>query len=156
MPDHGLGKIYDDQVDPLKIGALRVAVFEYDFTVDGGAVAPAGQLLRGEPVPADAIVLYGVFVPGSVNLVTTNNDGTISLGIEAAADLMATSAAISANLDELITLIPIFGATNTGLTGSPVTTVPRQVKMVIATDAITAGKFRVYLVFIAPGNVPAT
>jgi hypothetical protein len=153
MPDHGFGKLYDDKVDPLAVQPVRCAVFAYDFTVDGGAVGTI--TLRGEAVPADAIVLYGLFVPGRVNLVTTNNDGTISLGVEALADLMATSAAINANLDETITLIPIFGAAATTVAW-PVTTVARSVRMVVATDAITAGDFKVYLVFIAPGNVPAT
>ncbi len=150
MPDHGLGQVStrdtnfkQDGPEPLSPHAASVAVFEYDFAIEGGAVGTI--TLRGDPLPPHSLVCNGLFVPYTTPT-STSSDGTLALQIEAAGDLMGTSAAIDGTiLDELVLLIPDWATVG----DYKETTVPRSVKAVIATDALTAGKFRVYLWYVA-------
>ncbi len=85
MPDHGYGKISERDLnfsndggpDPLTPHAAQRAVFAYDFTVDGGAVGTI--TLRGDPIPANAVVLNGALVVTKACTGGASNTGALKI-----------------------------------------------------------------------------
>lgn len=125
---------------------IKTAVGEYDFAVDGGAV---GQLtLRGSGTLGAGLPSGAVITGGYVEVdtgVTSGGAATISIDLEAAADVVAAtlvSNALWANTGRK-SVIPAF----TGATSLKTTTATRSIKATIAVAALTAGKFRVVLWF---------
>lgn len=118
-------------------GTTRVKTVQadYDFAVDGGATGTI--TLRGDnTIPAGAVITGGYV---DIETACASATGTIAVQAEGAGDILATSleAALTTGRKSVI---PV----GTGAT-SVKTTVARNVKIVVATAAFTAGKFRVVL-----------
>ena len=112
---------------------------EYDFAVDGGAVSTITlRQVAGGPLPAGAIAHSG-----AVEVLTADASatGTVALTLESAADILAATGAAGLTLG-LKTIIPV----GTGATMIK-TTADRGPTMTIATAALTAGKFRLRLLY---------
>ena len=115
-------------------GGIKVARADYDFAVDGGAIGTLD--LSADEIPSGAIIT-GARI--RVETVPVGATATIGIGVEANSDVQAAAA--------------ISGApwSTTGVkdaTGRPLTTAARKVKATIATAALTAGKFQVYVDYI--------
>ena len=120
-------------------GTTRLKTVEalYDFAVDGGAASTI--TLRGDnSVPSGSVVTGGYI---DIETSCASATGTIAVQLEAAGDILATSleAALTAGRKSVV-------PAGTGAT-SVKTTAARNVKIVIATAAFTAGKFRVVLFY---------
>jgi len=118
----------------------RVAYFEYDFSVDGGAIGDI--TLRGDSLPDDAVIMGGM-----VHVKTACAGGagaTVSLKMESAADIMTATAMAGMVTNALLDVEPDGTAANAVRT----TENGRQVVATIATDALTAGKFVVALEYL--------
>ena len=125
-------------------GFLRHARGEYDFAVDGGAIGTI--TLRSDPtdplgndIPPNAIILGGLVEVDTAALSAT---GTMAVQAEAAGDILAATAQAGLTVGRK-SVIPAF----TGA-GSVKTTVRRQLQLVIATAAFTAGKLRVIVWYV--------
>lgn len=110
----------------------------YSFATDGGAVGTI--TLRGQPIPSGAVVTGG-YIDVSV-VPTSGGAATISAGVEAAGDLQAAAAISGApwSTTGRKSVTPAgTGATSVKLTAD------RNVAIVVATAALTAGAFDVVL-----------
>lgn len=123
-------------------GRLKTVRGEYDFAVDGGAVSTI--TLRGDnSIPAGSYILGG-FIEVDTAL-TSGGSATVAVSVEGAGDTLAAAAISGApwSTTGRKSVIPAF----TGAT-SLKTTVARSVTIAVAVAALTAGKFRVVLVYI--------
>jgi hypothetical protein len=123
---------------------LKTAVAEYDFSVDGGAIStitlrPGDSL--GNVIPTGSVIVDGYLEVDTQ--VTAAAGGTIAVQCEGANDLVTATIFSSApwNSTGRKSLIPLSGAT------SVKTTAQRNIKIVIAVGAVSAGKFRVVLIY---------
>lgn len=129
---------------PFAIGGLRIARARYSFAADGGAVSTIA-LAGSSIIPSGAVVLASL-----INVVTVPTSGgaaTISVGVEAAADQQAAAAISGAPWSTT----GAKWATQTFTTAPDVTTAARDISIDIATAALTAGVFDVYVFYILPG-----
>jgi|SRR5581483_5617441 len=118
----------------------RVARVVYDFAVDGGAVG--NITLRGDSVPQSAIIT-DVLVR-VLTVPTSGGGATIALSSEGAGDLQAAAAISGAPWS---TTGPKRCTLNA--TGTPIlTTAQRSIVAVVATAALTAGKFVAYVSYL--------
>lgn len=130
--------------DQLVRGALMVRG-EYDFAADGGAVSTIA-LTSGAPIPAGAVVVGG-YVDVLTQL-TSGGSATIACQVESANDILTAVAVASWTVGRK-NILPAF-TTGALTAGTQVkTTQDRNISIVIATAALTAGKFEVVL-FVAP------
>lgn len=129
--------------DPAAYGALRAVRVDYSFAVDGGAVGTIA-LAGSTVIPAGAIVLGGLLEVTTPP--TSGGAATIAVQVEAAGDTVAAAAISGAPWSTAgrKSVIPVF----TGAT-SLKTTAARDVSIVVATAALTAGAFSVYLFYVA-------
>lgn len=123
---------------------LNAAKGVYDFDVQGGAVSTinlddslnefgsAGDVV----VPSGSVVWSGVI--DTITQGATSASGTFSIGLNTTTDLKAATAA--ASITGLVALIPV----GTAATAVKMTA-DRTLTTSIATGAVTAGKFNVYL-----------
>lgn len=126
---------------------LKVARGDYSFAVDGGAVstiALTGQTL----IPSGAII-----VGGYVEITTTLTSGgaaTIACQVEAANDIL-TAVAVASWTAGRKNILPTAYTTG-ALTASTTvkTTAARDISIVIAAAALTAGVFKVVLFYHDP------
>ena len=111
---------------------VRITPFNYDFAVMGGAL---GTYLLSRAIPKGATVIGGHYKVDTT-ATSASDAGTMSLGIEAAADLMAATAISTGTTWDAATpvLLPN-GAKDTVLL-----TADRQVSAVIGAEVWTAGK----------------
>lgn len=121
-------------------GAIRVARARYSFAADGGAIGTVA-LMGAALIPANAVILAGLV---NVIAVPVGATATIALGVEAAGDLQ-TAAGVGA---APWSAIGWAYATQTFTTAPDVTTAARDISMTIATAALTAGVFDVYVFYI--------
>lgn len=123
-------------------GGLFVARGNYDFAVDGGAISTIA-LIGSTAIPAGAVILGGF-----VDVITAlaGATATIALQVEAAGDIVATTAVASWTTGRK-NILPAFVAGSLTAANSVKTTVARDISAVIATAALTAGKFDVYLIY---------
>jgi hypothetical protein len=112
---------------------LKSVVADYDFATDGGAVGTI--TLRGDNVIPAGSVITGGFI--DVSVACASGSGTISMGSEAAGDLVAAAGQASWTTGRK-SIIPA----GTGAT-SVKTTVARSLSIAIATAVFTAGTFKV-------------
>jgi hypothetical protein len=127
--------------------ATKTAQGEYDHAVDGGAISTitlrsAGGSSVGNELPAGSVILGGYLEVDTA--ATSGGTPAVSIGSEGAADLVAsgTLAATGLSTTGRKSLVPAFsGAT------SVKTTAARSVTLTIATATLTAGKFRVVLLY---------
>jgi hypothetical protein len=124
---------------------IKFARGRYDFAVDGGAVGTI--TITAEKIPANAIILGGVVEVDTA--VTSGGSATVAVQVEGAGDIVAAAAVSGApwSTTGRKSVVPAF----TGAT-SVKTTVVRDIAIVIATAALTAGAFDVYLAYISMGD----
>ncbi len=123
-------------------GRLKTVRGEYDFAVDGGAVSTI--VLRGDNVvPAGAVILGGYLEVDTA--VTSGGAATLGVNSEAAGDLVAATVVSGApwSTTGRKSITPVFtGATTVK------TTAARSLAVTVAVAALTAGKFRVVVVYL--------
>lgn len=124
--------------------AFKAARGDYDFAKDGGAIGNVnliGSVVP--PLPAGAIILGGFIEIDTV--LTSGGAATVALQSEAAGDLLAAAAIAGAPWSSLgrKSILPAF----TGASAVK-TTAARDLVMVIAAAALTAGKFKVVVFYI--------
>lgn len=115
----------------------RVAYFEYDFAKDGGAVGTIA--LRGPKLPSAAVITDGKI--HVITAVTSSGAVTMTLGIETAVDVLASTLKGAMTLNAILDVVPERTAATSILT----TTTGAGVTMTVGVAAITAGKFIVAL-----------
>lgn len=123
----------------------------YDFAVHGGAIGTVNHQLT---LPNNAIVTGGYI--HVLTAVTAVGAATVSVGFNTTTDLLAATGKATFSANALIPLLP--GTVNAASTStteplalSPLRlTAERNLKVAIATDALTAGKFAVYVEYIGP------
>ncbi len=127
-----------------KVGCLRL---RYDFAVEGGATGT--YTLRDEngnyPVLPIGAIVTQVFVDIITAVVSTSNDGTFALNLNAAGDLLA---AVDADTFPLSAGHPTTGIPTGAAAVMVKATAARQITMAIATHAFTSGKFDVFVYFV--------
>lgn len=129
---------------PIIEGTRRVKTWkgEYSFATDGGAVSTITLRSADGPIPAGSRVLGGYIEVDTAP--TSGGAATISVGVEAAADLQAAAAISGAPWSTLghKDIIP-------DATGSTVVelTAARSPSIAIAAAALTAGVFNVVLIY---------
>lgn len=120
---------------------LKVAVAEYDFTVDGGGVGAipmrAGTATLGGALPSGAVVVNGYIEVDTPP--TSGGAATAGLGLETGTDLQAGVVVSGAPWSTTGRKVLAFSGAKTTTTRTPVVTV--------AVAALTAGKFRVVLFY---------
>jgi hypothetical protein len=126
---------------------MKVVRAEYDFAVNGGLVSTI-PLIGQTVFPSGCTI-----VAGFVDVVTqcTGASATIALQVEAANDIL-TAVGIASWTTGRKNVLP--APTSGALTASTAvrTTAVRDISMVIAVAALTAGKFEVVLYYIDPMN----
>jgi hypothetical protein len=121
--------------------AVKQYVGEYDFAVDGGAVSTITlRAISGGPIPIGSIILSGVVEV--ITQLTSGGAETTALTAESAADILAATAVASMTVGNK-SIIPA----GTGATAIK-TTAERSPSMTIAVAALTAGKFRLRLLYL--------
>lgn len=123
-------------LDPSK----KVAYFEYDFALDGGAVGTIA--LRGDRLPNDAVVTSGMIHVNTA--VTSGGAPTTTLGVETAVDVLASTLKAALALNALLDTVPA----GTAATAIRTTTAGKGITMTIGVAALTAGKFTVALEYL--------
>jgi len=114
----------------------RVAVFEYDFAKDGGAIGDIE--LRGGDIPNGALVDFGLI--DVITACTSGGSATLAVKLVSAGDIKAATAVASWSLNATL------ATTAVGTAATTVKTAARKVPVLsIAVAALTAGKFRVAL-----------
>jgi hypothetical protein len=121
---------------------LQLAEATYSFAVSGGAVGDI-VLPQSDTIPLGAIILGGLVEVTTVP--TSGGAATVAVKVEGAGDIVAAAAISGApwSTTGRKSVIPVF----TGATTIK-TTVTRSVTIAVATAALTAGKFRVVLVYL--------
>jgi len=115
----------------------RVAYFEYDFAIDGGAVGDIA--LRGDRLPNDAVVDRGMIHVNTA--LTSGGSATIANKILSAGDVLAAAAVASFSANALLDTVPV----GTAATSIRTTSAGLGVTMTVAVAALTAGKFTLAL-----------
>lgn len=127
--------------------AVKTAVGEYDFAVDGGAVgtivlrsAPGDS--NGNEIPAGSVILGGYIEVDTA--LTSGGAATVAVTAESAGDLQ-TAAAVSGDPWSSTGRKDI----TPDMTGSATikTTARRSIAITVAAAALTAGKFRVVVFY---------
>lgn len=128
------------------VGRTKWARAYYDFATDAGAVGTIN--LRGDKVPSGAVVVAS-YIKVDTIVATTGGTGTVALGIESATDVrtavvVGTAPAINAT-----------GVKQGVITNAaPVLlTADRHIVATIATNAITAGRFSVFVEYVELASV---
>lgn len=121
---------------------MQVAIATYDFAVQGGAIGTVDLIgLDGKAVviPHNAIIMDSII--DVITPCTTSASGTIAIRAQSAGDIRAATAA--ASYTGLLAGVPVgTAATSIKMTAD------RTLQAVIATGAITAGKFNVIIEYI--------
>jgi hypothetical protein len=122
---------------------ILTARYRYSFATNGGAVGSI--TLSGDTLPAGALILGGYLSVGTA--LTSGGAATVALTLESAGDLQAAAAISGApwSTTGRKSVTPAF----TGA-ASLLTTAARSVVAVVATAALTAGVFDVYLFYVVP------
>jgi len=122
------------------LGDEKLAVAEYDFAVDGGAIGDI--TLRGDQVPSGAVIVDALLHVDTI--LASGGAATVAVKVESAADVNAAAAISGAPWSSTGAKRATFTATT-----APVkTTAARSVVATVATAALTAGKFRVLVRYV--------
>lgn len=117
-------------------GVCGIVKATYDFAVHGGAIGTINLDLK---LPDNAIIYGGMF--DVLTDPTSGGSATVALGLNTTTDLKGATAI--ASITGLVALVPVMTA------GTAVKlTAERQLKVTIATAALTAGKFNVFLYYL--------
>ena len=125
------------------LSSVQIAIATYDFAVDGGAISTITPS-KGYNLPDNAIILDGM-VDVITTLTSAGDLATIAIQTEAANDIV-TAVAIGTGTPwdaGLRAIIPL-GTNTTAIK----LTAARDIKIVIAVEALTAGKFHTILRYI--------
>ena len=129
------------------VRAVMVIRGRYDFAVDGGAISTIA-ITSGTPIPSGSTI-----VGGYVDVLTqlTGATATIACQVEAA-NYVLSAVAVASWTAGLKNVLP--APTSGALTASTAirTTADRNISIVIATAALTAGKFDVVLFVVPPAS----
>jgi hypothetical protein len=119
---------------------------KYDFAVDGGAVSTIA-ITSGLPIPSGSVIVGG-YVDVTTQL-TSGGAATIACQVEAANDIL-TAVAVASWTVGRFNVLP--AEASGALTASTYrkTTADRNISIVIATAALTAGVFNVVLKVVPP------
>ena len=124
------------QASPLeKWQVERTARFSYDFARDGGAVGDI--TLDDDVLPDDALITRGMI---HVKTALVGATATVALTVNTSEDILAATAITSFTLAAILDVVPV----RTAATAIKTTT-KKNLTMTIATAALTAGKFEVFL-----------
>lgn len=126
------------------VGRVKSARGDYSFAADGGAVGTIA-LTGSTLIPAGAIVIGG-FVEITTAL-TSAGAATIALQVEGAGDIVAATAVASWTIGRKNVLPARTSGSLTAAT-SVKTTAARDISVVIAVAALTAGAFKVVLEYV--------
>lgn len=119
----------------------RVAYFEWDYDIDGGALG-ANVPLRGDKIPAGAIVTSGII---HVNKAVTSTGITgVAFNLNGAGDVLASTVKGSLTMDAILLTTPIYSAATALLVASEA----KGVTMTTITTALTAGKITIALEYL--------
>jgi hypothetical protein len=123
-------------------GRLKTVRGEYDFAVDAGAISTI--TLRGDNSIGAGAVILGGYIEVDTAL-TSGGAATVAVTSEGAGDLLAAAAVSGApwSTTGRKSIIPVFTGVSTVKT-----TVVRSLAITIAVAALTAGKFRVVVVYV--------
>ena len=120
---------------------LKMAVGEYDFAVDGGAVGTItlrGGGVLGGGFPSGAVVVNGYIEVDTV--LTSGGAATVAVGSEATGDIQAAAVVTGAPWSTT-------GRKQVAFSGAKTTTGTRALTATIAAATLTAGKFRVVILY---------
>jgi len=121
---------------PLEGGAVRrTAAFVYDFAVEGGSIGDI--TLDNDYLPDDAVITQGMIF---VKTACTGTNATIALTVNTSEDILAATAITSFTAGAILDVVPVRTAAT-----SIKTAAKKSLTMTVATAALTAGKFVVYL-----------
>ena len=115
--------------------AKNVAYFEYDFNIDGGAVGTIA--LRGDRFPKNAVCEDGII--HVTRAVTSGGAPTVTLGVETAVDVLASTLKAALSLNALLDIVPVGSAA----TAIRTTVDGRGITMTIGVAPITDGQFTI-------------
>lgn len=125
--------------------SLGCVVGTYDFSTQGGAIGTlslkdsTGNVVK---LPANALIVNAFTVVRTA--LTSGGSATIALNSEGAGDLLAATAVASFSSAAKLQGVPDFGT----LADSVLTTAERTLQTTIATAALTAGKFNVFVFYV--------
>lgn len=125
-------------------GRSKIAVFSYDFAVDGGAVSAI--TLRGEALPVGAVMIDALIVLRTA--LTSGGAATVSLGLQTAADIRAAATLSTAPVLDATTGAKRAGAITAVSQVVTVATTAKSVVATVGTAALTAGKFDVLVTYL--------
>lgn len=125
--------------------ALKTAIGEYDFAVDGGAIGAItmrGSGSLGAAIPNGAVILGG-YIEIDTGF-TTGTAATMAISIEGANDLQTATVVSGAPFSTTgrKAIVPVWTAASTVKT-----TAARNLTATIATGTVTAGKGRVVVFY---------
>jgi hypothetical protein len=124
-------------------GGFELYRGDYSFAVDGGAISTIA-LSGSTGIPSGAIVLAAY-----IEVVTPPTSGgaaTIAVQVESAADIQAAAAVSGAPWS---TAGVKLSSARTFATAPIKTTADRDISIVVAAATLTAGAFRVYVVYVS-------
>lgn len=121
------------------LGRTKVATGLYSFATDGGAVGDI--ILRGDSLPSGAIIRDALL---DVDTALTGATATVAIKVEAAADVQAAAAISGAPWSTTGAKRSTFIATTAPIK----TTAARNIVATVATAALTAGVFSVYIFYV--------
>lgn len=121
-------------------GAVKLARGDYDFAVDAGAI---GNINLGASIPSGALILAAYIEVTTAP--TSGGAATIALQLEGAGDVQAAAAISGAPWS---TIGHKLSSARTRAAAPLALTAARDIVMVIAAAALTAGAFRVYVEYI--------
>lgn len=125
-------------------GFMRVAKAQYDFAVNGGAIS---AISLGVSIPAKAVICGG-FVEVLTTLTSATDAATVALSVEGANDIVSAIAISNGGNPWDEGKHAIVPKANTPESTAVKTTVARNVTATIAVEAVTAGKFNVWLYYV--------
>ena len=126
---------------------VKLAVGEYDFAIDGGLVSSI--TLRGIGALGAALPIGAVITGGYIDVITqlTGGASTIAIQSEAAGDIVAATAVASWTAGPK-NILPADTSGSVTASTRAKTTAARNLVVVIAGAALTAGKFRVAVEYV--------
>lgn len=124
------------------LGVKKIARGIYDFSVNGGAVGSTVILLPQDNLLPDNAIITNVYVD-VLTTCTSGGSATVGLRLNSGTDALGATAVAS------LTAGAIIAGTPDGTAANMVKlTADRNITVVIATAALTAGKFAVFVEYV--------
>lgn len=129
------------------LGRVKYVRGDYSFAVDGGAIGTI-PLIGATVIPSGAIITGG-FIEITTT-VTSGGAATIAVQVNAAGDICAATAVASWAAGRY-NILPATASGSLSASTTVKTTAARDISIVIAAFALTAGVFKVVLEYIEAG-----